>query len=84
MKYDVIIGGAGPVGLFLACELALQKLSVLVLERSPNPDSPLKSTSLGIRGITISSVESFYRRGMLDDLKARWWQLTLKDPHLRA
>jgi len=30
--YDVIIAGAGPVGLFLACELALAKCSVLILE----------------------------------------------------
>jgi len=29
--YDVIISGAGPVGLFLACELALAKCSVLVV-----------------------------------------------------
>ena len=33
MTYDVIIAGAGPVGLFLACELRLAKLSVLVLEQ---------------------------------------------------
>jgi 2-polyprenyl-6-methoxyphenol hydroxylase-like FAD-dependent oxidoreductase len=29
--YDVIISGAGPVGLFLAFELALAKCSVLLL-----------------------------------------------------
>src|ERR1700728_4549407 len=28
---DVIIAGAGPVGLFLACELALANCSVLIL-----------------------------------------------------
>lgn len=31
--YDVIIVGRGPVGLFLACELLLQDVSVLVVER---------------------------------------------------
>jgi 2-polyprenyl-6-methoxyphenol hydroxylase-like FAD-dependent oxidoreductase len=31
--YDAIIVGRGPVGLFLACEFALQGLSVLVVER---------------------------------------------------
>ena len=40
--YDVIIAGAGPVGLFLACELRLVKLSVLVLEKLEDPHSPLK------------------------------------------
>ncbi|WP_315822677.1 hypothetical protein [Paraflavitalea speifideaquila] len=38
--YDVIISGAGPVGLFLACELALAKCTVLVLER-PKIRTPL-------------------------------------------
>ncbi len=33
LVHDVIIAGAGPVGLFLACELRLAKLSVLVLEQ---------------------------------------------------
>src|SRR5580704_15367495 len=42
MAYDVIIAGAGPVGLFLACELRLAKLSVLVLEAQEDPSSPLK------------------------------------------
>jgi 2-polyprenyl-6-methoxyphenol hydroxylase-like FAD-dependent oxidoreductase len=32
--YDVVIAGAGPVGLFLACELRLTGLSVLVLEQA--------------------------------------------------
>jgi 2-polyprenyl-6-methoxyphenol hydroxylase-like FAD-dependent oxidoreductase len=32
LTYDVVIAGAGPVGSFLACELRLAGLSVLVLE----------------------------------------------------
>jgi flavin-dependent dehydrogenase len=31
---DVIISGAGPVGLFLACELALAKCSVMIVEKA--------------------------------------------------
>jgi 2-polyprenyl-6-methoxyphenol hydroxylase-like FAD-dependent oxidoreductase len=40
--YDVIIVGAGPVGLFLASELALANCSVLVLEKAETSFSPLK------------------------------------------
>jgi 2-polyprenyl-6-methoxyphenol hydroxylase-like FAD-dependent oxidoreductase len=40
LMYDVVIAGGGPVGVFLACELRLANLSVLVLEQTENPDSP--------------------------------------------
>src|SRR5215831_15928922 len=39
MVYDVVIAGGGPVGLFLACELRLAGVSVLVLERMKDPHS---------------------------------------------
>ncbi|WP_458091025.1 FAD-dependent oxidoreductase [Streptomyces malaysiensis] len=64
--YDVIIAGAGPVGLFLANELALSGCSVLVLERDREPSSPLKALPLGMRGLTAASAETFYRRGLLE------------------
>ncbi|MEU7895292.1 FAD-dependent monooxygenase [Nonomuraea sp. NPDC049152] len=63
--HDVVIVGAGPVGLFLACELGLAGCSVLVLEREPEPRSPWKADPLGMRGLSAVSVEAFYRRGML-------------------
>ena len=70
MTYDVVIAGAGPVGLFLACELRLAGLSVLVLEQAESPDSPLKRLPFGMRGLSVPSIESFYRRGLLDDITA--------------
>lgn len=66
--HDVVIVGAGPVGLFLACELGLAGCSVLVLEREPAPHSPFKAKPLGMRGLSPASVEAFYRRGMLHQL----------------
>ncbi|WP_308168124.1 FAD-dependent monooxygenase [Nonomuraea sp. NEAU-A123] len=63
-----MIVGAGPVGLFLACELGLAGCSVLVLEREPDPRSPWKADPLGMRGLSAASVEAFYRRGMLHPL----------------
>lgn len=63
--YDVIIAGAGPVGLFLACELRLALASVLVLEADIEAESPWKSNPLGLRGLNTPSIEAFYRRGLL-------------------
>ena len=71
MVYDVIIAGAGPVGLFLACELRLAKLSVLVLEQSEDPHSPLKRLPFGMRGLWGPSVEAFYRRGLLEQIASQ-------------
>ncbi|WNV85635.1 FAD-dependent oxidoreductase [Umezawaea sp. Da 62-37] len=68
--HDVVIVGAGPVGLFLACELGLAGCSVLVLEREPEPGSPWKALPLGMRGLSAGSVEAFHRRGMLHPLLA--------------
>ncbi|WP_246083833.1 FAD-dependent oxidoreductase [Nonomuraea diastatica] len=66
--HDVVIVGAGPVGLFLACELGLAGCSVVVLEREPEPRSPWKADPLGTRGLSAPSVEAFHRRGMLHPL----------------
>lgn len=66
--YDVIVAGAGPVGLFLAGELAQEQLSVLVLEREKEPDSPWKTFPLGLRGLNPSSLETLDRRGLLPKL----------------
>ena len=77
--YDVIISGAGPVGLFLACELALANCSVLVLEKAENPQSPLKHPPFGIRGLSSPTIETLYRRGLLDELELH---KRLKNPHL--
>ncbi|KAM3486443.1 hypothetical protein MY3957_009763 [Beauveria namnaoensis] len=69
IQYDVVIAGAGPVGLFLACELRLAEISVLVLERDVVPDSEWKSFPMGLRGLNTSSVEALYRRGLLDKIQ---------------
>jgi 2-polyprenyl-6-methoxyphenol hydroxylase-like FAD-dependent oxidoreductase len=69
MTYDVVIAGGGPVGLFLACELGLRRISTLVLERMETPQSPLKASWMGMRGLNIPSVEAFYRRGLLPDVR---------------
>ena len=76
--HDVIISGAGPVGLFLACELALAKCSVLILEKAEDPHSPLKQLPFGIRGLSAPTIEALYRRGLLKELDIH---KRLKHPH---
>ncbi len=76
--HDVIISGAGPVGLFLACELALAGCSVLILEKAANPRSPLKQLPFGIRGLSAPTIEALYRRGLLEELEIH---KHLKNPH---
>ena len=71
MIHDVVIAGAGPVGLFLACELRLAKRSVLVLEQAADPSSPLKQLPFGMRGLWGPSVETLHRRGLLEAVAAQ-------------
>ncbi len=68
--HDVVIAGAGPVGLLLACELALARIDVLVLERDERPEAPLKSAPLGLRGLSVATAEALHRRGLLEPLLA--------------
>ena len=75
---DVIIAGAGPVGLFLAGELALAKCSVLILDKAEKPHSPLKQFPFGIRGLSAPTIEALYRRGLLEKLEVH---KRLRNPH---
>ncbi|QOZ33548.1 FAD-dependent monooxygenase [Bradyrhizobium sp. CCBAU 53421] len=71
LPHDVVIAGAGPVGLMLACELRLAGCSVLVLEQAADPRSPLKRLPFGMRGLSAPTIEALQRRGMLDEIAAR-------------
>lgn len=79
--YDVIISGAGPVGLFLAGELALANCSVLILEKAGDPHSPLKQFPFGMRGLSTPTLEALYRRGLLEELAVH---KSLKTPHFNS
>jgi len=79
--YDVLIAGAGPVGLFLAGELALANCSVLLLEKAESPHSPLKRLPFGVRGLNALSIEALDRRELLSELELH---KRLKNPHQNA
>lgn len=61
---DVIVVGAGPVGLALAAELALAGVSVRVLERRDAPDPAMRAQS-----INVPTAEALDRRGLLPALE---------------
>ncbi len=58
VSHDVVIAGGGPVGLLLACELRLARVSVLVLEQATDPRSPLKRLPFGMRGLSAPTIEA--------------------------
>lgn len=60
---DVVIAGAGPNGLMLACELALAGIRPLVLERLPEP-----TTENRANGLVGQVVRLLDRRGLHDRL----------------
>jgi 2-polyprenyl-6-methoxyphenol hydroxylase-like FAD-dependent oxidoreductase len=65
-EYDVLVAGAGPVGLTLAVELRLAGVRVLVVEQRTEPDPAGKAGA-----INTASAEAFDRRGLLDAMRAR-------------
>ena len=76
MNYEVAIVGAGPVGLLLACELGLAGVPTVVLERSTDSNVPTRMAGLGGRGLNVASMEAFYRRGLMEELRnsaAMWF-----------
>ncbi|MBO9669412.1 MAG: FAD-dependent monooxygenase [Sphingobium sp.] len=58
-QVDVVVVGAGPVGLLLAIELTIGGADVLVLERLAAPGAAIKGTSVGPLG-----AETLQRRSM--------------------
>ncbi len=62
---EVVIAGAGPVGLMLSTELALAEVRVVVLERATEFDTRLRAP-----GITARTIEALDRRDLLDELIA--------------
>jgi 2-polyprenyl-6-methoxyphenol hydroxylase-like FAD-dependent oxidoreductase len=60
-EFDVIVIGGGPVGLWLACELALAKVKVVVLER--RTERVTQSRALTVHGRTL---EVFALRGIAE------------------
>ena len=76
---SVVVVGAGPVGLWLACELQLAGVSTVVLERAMER-SP-HSKALGIHARTI---EVLAMRGMEKELVSAGITMTAGSPAAAA
>ncbi|GGL00147.1 FAD-dependent monooxygenase [Nocardia jinanensis] len=63
MRYDVIIAGAGPVGLLLACELGRAGIRPLVVER--NAETETEPRANGLVGHVVPLLD---RRGLYERL----------------
>ncbi|MFG1822663.1 FAD-dependent oxidoreductase [Microbispora bryophytorum] len=83
MDVDVVVAGAGPVGLMLACELRLGGVSVLVLEREAEPGAAHKAGAMGARSINAPTADAFHRRGLLEEVRRAalmWFTPDPSDP----
>jgi 2-polyprenyl-6-methoxyphenol hydroxylase-like FAD-dependent oxidoreductase len=67
---DVIVAGAGPVGLMLAARLRAGGTSVLVLEREAAPGRPHKAGAMGARALNAPTVVALRDCGLLEAVKA--------------
>src|SRR3712207_5357918 len=74
---DVLVVGAGPTGLTLACDLRRRGLAVRVVERLPQPE--LKSRGKGVQPRTLEVfddlgvVDRVLEAGWSRDLRVRWY-----------
>ncbi|MGX9790160.1 FAD-dependent monooxygenase [Mycobacterium sp. MMS18-G62] len=62
MPESVVISGAGPNGLMLACELALAGVRPIVLERLPAPSDEPKANGLVGQVIRLLDMRGLYQR----------------------
>ncbi|MEV0275027.1 FAD-dependent monooxygenase [Streptomyces sp. NPDC050610] len=65
MDTDVVVAGAGPVGLMLACELRLQGIDTVLIERLPEPANDNRAQAL--HGRTVPVLD---HRGLLPRFRA--------------
>ena len=61
-RVPVVISGAGPNGLMVACELALAGVRPMVLERLPAPSDEPKANGMVGQVIRMLDMRGLYRR----------------------
>ncbi|HEX6526878.1 MAG TPA: FAD-dependent monooxygenase [Streptosporangiaceae bacterium] len=79
MSQPVVIAGGGPVGMMLACELGLEGVETIVMEKLSQPDDHS-------RGMAINAgvVELLSQRGLMEPLRSEGFEFPLAHfAHLR-
>jgi 2-polyprenyl-6-methoxyphenol hydroxylase-like FAD-dependent oxidoreductase len=64
---DIVIAGAGPNGLMLACELALTGIRPVVLDKLPSPSSEPKANGLVGQVVRMLDMRGLYQEFTGDD-----------------
>ena len=64
--YDVAVVGGGPVGLMTACELAIQGVKVVVLERRLNRIRNSRALTLHPRSLELMAMRGIENRFYLE------------------
>ncbi|WP_229820006.1 FAD-dependent monooxygenase [Streptomyces abikoensis] len=78
---DVLVVGAGPTGLLLACELALAGVRTLVAERRDAPHRESRALNLHPRGIELMDMRGLAGRFLARGRTVPGWQFTATLPH---
>jgi 2-polyprenyl-6-methoxyphenol hydroxylase-like FAD-dependent oxidoreductase len=68
-EFDVVVVGGGPVGLWLADELALAKVKVVVLERSTERVAQSRALAIHGRTLEVATGSNCNRRPMKKSIR---------------
>ncbi len=79
---QVIVAGAGPVGLWLACELRLAGVSTLVVERATERSPHSKALGIHPRTIEVLAMRGLADRFLGAGVKVPGWHFGLLDNRL--
>ncbi|TCO62525.1 FAD-dependent monooxygenase [Actinocrispum wychmicini] len=82
MEPSVVVVGAGPVGLWLACELALADVPVLVVEREPERGALSKALGLHARTLEVLAMRGRHEPFLDEGTAVSEWHFGLLESRI--